>query len=165
MQIEKLFFYIVPEYESDQYIKLNGKKYFLQQIHAHIPSEHTLNTKRYAIEWHFVHKNINNEIVVIASWGEIGKMTNSQYQIVKEEIHNNKESYFSLDIQKMLPDKKHFYAYEGSLTTPPTIEGVTWIILKDILVLDNAVFKSCNKISHNNNRPLQPCNHRKILER
>ena len=43
------------------------------------------------------------------------------------------------DLMKVLPkDLEHFYAYGGSLTTPPCTEGVQWIVLKEPIELSKA---------------------------
>lgn len=40
-----------------------------------------------------------------------------------------------VNISKFLPDDddKEFWTYEGSLTTPPLLESVTWIVFKKTL--------------------------------
>jgi len=41
-----------------------------------------------------------------------------------------------VDISKFLPEEdfvKEFWTYEGSLTTPPLLETVTWIVFKKTL--------------------------------
>lgn len=35
-----------------------------------------------------------------------------------------------LNLRHLLPDEKCYWTYEGSLTTPPLCESVTWIVLK-----------------------------------
>ena len=47
-----------------------------------------------------------------------------KYQISKE-----------MELLELLPQDKDFFCYEGSLTTPPLLECVMWILLKQPLYL------------------------------
>lgn len=40
------------------------------------------------------------------------------------------EREITLDVNEFMPEERVFYTYQGSRTTPPTVEGVTWIVLK-----------------------------------
>ena len=51
---------------------------------------------------------------------EMGK----KYQISKE-----------MELLELLPQDKDFFCYEGSLTTPPLLECVMWILLKQQLYI------------------------------
>jgi len=60
----------------------------------------------------------------------------------------------------MMPSSMSFYAYEGSLTTPPCTEGVNFYILKNAVDISKAqVAKFPFKL---NARPVQSLNGRKI---
>jgi len=62
----------------------------------------------------------------------------------------------------LLPSNLSFYEYEGSLTTPPCTEGVTFFILKTPMDISKAqLAKFPFKL---NARPTQEINGRKILE-
>ena len=62
---------------------------------------------------------------------------------------------------KLLPREFDFYSYEGSLTTPPCTEGVTFYILKaTVNVSNDQVTKFPFPM---NARPVQPRNGREIV--
>lgn len=43
-----------------------------------------------------------------------------------------KQTTFSnFDPATLLPESLNYWTYDGSLTTPPLLESVTWIVLKD----------------------------------
>ncbi|MCL7034045.1 hypothetical protein MKW94_023350 [Papaver nudicaule] len=48
-------------------IQIDGITYVLDQIHWHSPSEHTINGRRFALEQHLVHKNVQLQKVVVVA--------------------------------------------------------------------------------------------------
>lgn len=69
-------------------------------------------------------------------------------------------------------DTSQFFAYEGSLTTPPCWEGVRWTVLKNALPISkNAMNHIRNLYSKNekfaglkgNNRVIMPVNDRYVF--
>ncbi|CAH8384319.1 unnamed protein product, partial [Eruca vesicaria subsp. sativa] len=54
-------------------ITVRGKKYKLQQLHWHFPSEHSINGERYALEEHMVHESKNGRFAVVAFLYNIGE--------------------------------------------------------------------------------------------
>ena len=113
--------------------------YDLVQIHFHTPSEHTVNGIRYPIEIHLVHQNKEKDAyTVLAIFGIEG---------IESETVEHMESFLplaegeekvidkALDLRSIFPSNKDYYAYGGSLTTPPCTENVNWIILKEPIIV------------------------------
>jgi carbonic anhydrase len=68
-----------------------------------------------------------------------------------------------INAASLLPAKLGYYAYSGSLTTPPCSEGVRWLVLKTpSLVSDREVGIFAARYP-NNARPIQPRNGRQVL--
>ena len=68
-----------------------------------------------------------------------------------------------INATSLLPATLGYYAYSGSLTTPPCSEGVRWLVLKTpslISTRDVAIFAARYP---NNARPIQPRNGRSVL--
>jgi hypothetical protein len=75
-----------------------------------------------------------------------------------------------------LPAKKTFYNYQGSLTTYPCTEGVTWILYADpVYIPDDHLEKIratvavnpdkiTDPVTGNSNRPIQPLNGRTVYK-
>jgi carbonic anhydrase len=67
-----------------------------------------------------------------------------------------------IDINHLLPKSLTYYTYMGSLTTPPCTENVTWIVLKEPIMLSQQQVENFGLIYSNNARPIQPKNDRLI---
>ena len=75
-----------------------------------------------------------------------------------------------MELLELLPQNKDFYCYEGSLTTPPLLECVMWILLKQPLYLSPSTMTALRSLPclhggnlENNFRPPQerfPTNYR-----
>lgn len=140
-----------------------GDEYKLLQIHAHWGgenwhdekgSEHTIDGQAYEAELHLVHYN--------TKYGEAGKALDKpdglavlgvMIAVDDEKPHpemaklcdtleniqlkGEKTSIQTpVDPIKLLPENKSYFTYPGSLTTPPLLESVTWILFKDPITTD-----------------------------
>jgi carbonic anhydrase len=64
----------------------------------------------------------------------------------------------------LLPVRRTTYRYEGSLTTPPCSEAVTWLVMTEPIQLSEKQLQTFEKLFKGNNRPVQPLNRRKVVE-
>jgi carbonic anhydrase len=64
----------------------------------------------------------------------------------------------------LLPAKRDYYFYEGSLTTPPCSEVVNWMLLTDPIEVAAADVASFAKLYPMNARPVQKANRRFVLQ-
>ncbi len=154
-------------HEHNQYVTFRDEKYTLQAFHAHMPSEHHLDGESYPIEWHFVHENARGEKLVIGAFMEVGTnisidLTNVRRAFPEVFKEFGIERELTLNVCDFLPEEKAFFSYEGSLTTPPTVEGVTWIVLKNRRVFGHVAHKALEKVIGGTNRPIQELNGRQI---
>lgn len=176
--------------------------YKLEQFHCHWGctsdkgSEHTVDGKSYAGELHLVHWNSSkyssfNEAagfcdglavlgVFLAAGtehSEVGKVAS----LLSQVLYKNDTIQFpgELDPGKLLPDEKAYWTYQGSLTTPPCTECVTWIVFKEPIEVSETqlnTFRSlrcypkgaeCSKEEGcivNNYRPPLPLGNRELRE-
>ncbi|XP_072461111.1 carbonic anhydrase 2-like isoform X2 [Notamacropus eugenii] len=126
--------------------------YRLIQFHFHwgssesLGSEHILDGKQYVAELHLVHWNTKYEnfkvavtkddgLAVVGVFLEMGTANPGLQKVVDvlSKIQTKgKESVFTdYDPTCLLPETREFYTYPGSLTTPPLLECVTWIVLRE----------------------------------
>ena len=132
--------------------------YYIEQLHFHwgknssYGSEHTIDNKRYPLEMHLVHYNSKyqnvsdavlgeerNGLAVISVLFEISKEDNEKLEPIMKKTHAVREvdgevvslGFEGQALADLLPRSKDFVTYEGSLTTPPCAEVVSWIVLKE----------------------------------
>jgi carbonic anhydrase len=150
--------------EPGSTLKINKETYNLLQFHFHRPSEEQIDGKPMAMVAHFVHKSEDGKLAVVGVLLNEGK-DNDFIKMIWENAPKNEgpEAVFDkvrINPQNLMPAALNFWSYEGSLTTPPCTEGVTFFILK------NPVDISKKQVSDfpfkRNARPVQPLNGRKI---
>lgn len=138
-------------------LHLDGRDYTLVQFHFHGHSEHTIDGKQFALEGHLVHKSADGKLAVVGVMFIEGK-NNPLLDNVLGSIGRATR----IDPQDLLPaDKKHYYHYVGSLTTPPCTEGVQWYILKQPVTASKDQISDMRQYYDKNFRAPQPVYDRK----
>jgi carbonic anhydrase len=70
-----------------------------------------------------------------------------------------------ISAEGLLPAKRDYYRFNGSLTTPPCTEGVWWIVMKETVTASKDQIEKFTKVmKHPNNRPIQELNARAVLQ-
>jgi carbonic anhydrase len=138
----------------------------LIQFHFHAPSEHTINQNQFDMEMHLVHKNKNNEFLVIGVFLKEGKH-NKNIQKIWDRISNikNEEKIYHdviFNVKSLLPPKIKYLHYLGSLTTPPCLENVNWFIIENPVDISKDQIKYFKNFITHNARPTQKLNKRII---
>ncbi|XP_053206608.1 carbonic anhydrase 1-like [Panonychus citri] len=134
---------------------VDNEAYHFTQLHFHWGtepeqgSEHAINNERYDMEMHFVHYNKKygdfNEastkpdgLVVIATLFKISESNNPALEDIVRKLEKIRcgglryELGARLNLLQLLPSSiDKYYQYQGSLTTPPCSESVTWIVFKN----------------------------------
>ncbi|XP_007535409.1 carbonic anhydrase 2 [Erinaceus europaeus] len=168
--------------------------YRLIQFHFHWGSsddqgsEHTVDKKKYAAELHLVHWNTKygdfgkavqqpDGLAVLGIFLMVGNAKPGLQKVIDvlDTIKTKGKSadFAGFDPRGLLPESLDYWTYLGSLTTPPLLECVTWIVLKEPISLSNEQmlkFRSLNfsspdepeKLMVDNWRPAQPLKNRKI---
>lgn len=142
--------------DTKNYVVYREMKYTLTDIHFHRPSEHTINGKQEAIEFHFVHTNEAQENLVV------GVLCTFEEQAATIQFVPSTDTltFNPIEFLPKTPSKFHF---EGSLTTPPTKGPIQWFVFDTVQTLSKDFLKTLPE--HHfvvNNRPTQPLNGRKI---
>ncbi len=151
-------------------LKVDGKTFELKQFHFHTPSENHINGKSYPMEAHLVHLSDKGEIAVLTVMFVEGKENPYMKKLIDKMPKHKGEEYIiksmGLKPEGILPkDITKYYRFNGSLTTPPCSEGVRWLVIKEPVQMSRDQFAAFEKVLDNNNRPLNPLNARKVLEK
>ena len=149
-------------------ITLTGRTYPLVQFHFHRPSEERINGKPFDMVMHFVHKDYDNSIAVVAVLMEKG----SEHPIIQtlwnymplEVGMDVAPPNVAIDLSRLLPASREYYTYMGSLTTPPCTENVLWMVMKNPVQVSPQQIGVFSRLYPNNARPVQPPNDRLIKE-
>lgn len=145
-------------------LQVDGESYALLQFHFHRPSEELIEGKPAAMVAHFVHKNDAGKLVVVGvllNEGRPNEVIKSVWANAPAKAGPEVEiSGSAINPALMLPAKLDYYAYEGSLTTPPCTEGVHFYILKTPAAMSTDQIRAFP--FELNARPVMPRNGRKI---
>lgn len=161
---------VVFPIQPDDYLDLEGKRFHLKQFHFHHPSEHLREGQMFDAELHLVHQNLDDASYAVvgiflsidssAGGGkEAGAMAKSFAQ------SKSPGDRIPLSPTWWLPQSRdRIYRYEGSLTTEPFTESVSWIVFHEAKGISPALFMSIFGDKPQHARSLQARNRRFIVD-
>jgi carbonic anhydrase len=147
-------------------LSLGTTNYRLLQFHFHRPSEHLIGGKSFAMEAHFVHANVANTLAVIGvlmTGGKANAVFNKLVSTMPDKEGPPVNADPAIDPNALLPAKRDYIRYSGSLTTPPCSETVDWLVLTDPIQVADADIARFAKLYPMNARPVQKLNRRFVL--
>ncbi len=153
-------------YPAGSTLVLGEQSFDLAQYHFHAPSEHTLEGQHFPMEMHLVHKSAQGKLAVLGVFISEGA-ANAAFEPVWANLPKEKGvevhlEHVTVDVDALLPKARAVYRYEGSLTTPPCSEGVQWLVFAEPITLSAEQIAAFRALVHDNNRPVQPLNGRKL---
>jgi carbonic anhydrase len=157
---------IQVNYAPGSSIEVEGTQYELVQFHFHKPSEEKIDGKSHAMVAHLVHKSPEGKLAVVAVLLDKGG-TNGLIDSIWKNLPTAKEkevlvTNVTIDAANLLPGNKGYYTFQGSLTTPPCSEEVTWLVLKTPVKIGDGEITAFGKIYPMNARPTQALNGRAV---
>jgi carbonic anhydrase len=149
-----------------QTLRVGDHRYELVQFHFHTPSEEHVDGKASAMVVHFVHRDAEGRLAVIAALIEPGNPNTGLETVLSHLPRHAGETLtvegLELDLAALLPTQRRYYDYEGSLTTPPCSEQVHWMVLAQPVHVSKAAIRRFRQLFHANARPVQPLNGRVV---
>jgi carbonic anhydrase len=146
---------------------VQNRTYELVQFHFHRPSEERINGRGTEMVVHLVHKDADGRLAVVAVLLERGA-ANPMIQTVWNNLPLEKNDTFTpavaLDVNEILPTRREYFTFMGSLTTPPCTEGVLWLVMKAPMPASPAQMALFSRLYPLNARPTQAGGGRMIKE-
>lgn len=165
------------QHVPSHFVILDRKKFHLIGFHFHHPAEHWIEGSLNSMELHVVHQNIDDgAIAVVGIMLDVAKKNsaaNAPEKVVKFIAGIAKvlkaaaatEGKVSTSPKVFLPpNPKEYYRYEGSLTTTPYSETVSWVVMRNPLLLKKDELIELIVEFKKEARFLQPINRRFILK-
>ncbi|OWW22655.1 carbonic anhydrase [Noviherbaspirillum denitrificans] len=146
---------------------LTGRTYELQQFHFHRPAEEKVDGRGFDMVAHLVHKDEEGRLAVIAVLIESGEQhpgIQTVWNNLPLEKYEPLVPVIQFDPSMMLPERREYYTFMGSLTTPPCDEGVLWIVMKEPIKASKQQLDIFARLYPMNARPVQALSGRLIKE-
>jgi carbonic anhydrase len=150
-------------------VTIEGETWELAQFHFHVGSEHTVAGGQSVGEVHFVHRNEIGALAVVAARleAEEAPEDSGPYAAILANLPTEPHSRYTdeatmIEPASLLPDSNAMWRYDGSLTTPPCTEGVSWHVLSTPMLIPTAQAEALEAAIEGSFRPVQPLNGREI---
>ena len=149
-------------------ISVLGRPWQLTQIQFHRPSEERVNGKTIEMSMHLVHRDYANNIAIVAVLLDRGPEHPSIQTLWNHLPLDTGLSVeppnVAVDLAKLLPERRDYYTYMGSLTAPPCTENVLWMVFKEPIMVSPEQIGIFARLYPHNARPIQPTYERLIKE-
>jgi carbonic anhydrase len=156
---------IQVNYGAGSSITVGGTRYELIQFHFHRPSEEKIQGKAHPMVAHLVHKSAEGKLAVVAvllDKGGASPTIETIWKNIPKEKEKEAAPDATVDAATLLPAERGYYAFQGSLTTPPCSEEVRWLVLKRPVRIADKEITAFGKLYPMNARPTQPLNGRLV---
>jgi carbonic anhydrase len=157
-------------YDRGSYLVIEGLSYELAELRFHVPAEHMIDGAVADAELQLVHGNNRGDIAIVAVPLRAGRRANQTLRRILEHAPSAVgESYYGRNVGFnplfLLPTRKDYFAYIGSLTRPPCTEGVHWYVMRTALEVDSAELRRLAQLTAGSSaRPVQALSGRAITK-
>ena len=148
-------------------IEVGARRYELTGFHFHMPGEERVDGRSFALSVHLVHRDAQGRLAVVALVAEEGP-ENPAVQTVWNHLPLERGEFVAASVEfnpaALLPQRRGYFTYMGSLTTPPCTEGVLWIVMQQPIQVSPQQLAIFARLHPMNARPVQPLNDRVIKQ-
>ncbi len=148
-------------------LEVMGRRFELVQFHFHRPSEERVDGRRFDMVVHLVHKDLDGKLAVVAvllNRGAAQPLIQTVWNNLPLEKGMDQPVRAPVDLNALLPERRDYFTYMGSLTTPPCTEGVLWMVMKTPVEVSPEQIGIFTRLYPMNARPLQAARGRMIKE-
>jgi carbonic anhydrase len=146
-------------------ITMGKETYHLKLIQLHTPGEHTVRGNFYPLELEFVHETTKGKQLIVSVFAEMKDYNPALVPIIDHlPAGSGIEVPVTFDAAALFPPSRGYYAYTGSLTTPPCTEGIEWRIFKQPISISEEQLTAIAKLTNRNARLVQPIYMRTVKE-
>jgi carbonic anhydrase len=149
-------------------LEVGGRRYEAQQFHLHWPAEHHLGADTFPAEIHLVHASPVHGNAVLGVWVRMGAHNPAWDSFfARLPVGRDTVTLADVDLRALLGlsaavDVPRLFRYCGSLTTPPYMEGIQWLVRGAPIEMDEAQLRRLREAMEHNSREVQPVNGRRI---
>lgn len=149
-------------------LKVGRETYTLQQFHFHTPGGDRLAGEEFPMAAHLLHKGKSGQLLALVVLFRLGA-ENPALKALLPHIPAGADGDHLIagavaDPGALLPARKAYYRYDGSLTASPCTEGVTWLVMQQPLELLPEQLRLWRMRFADNIRPPQPLHGRVVQE-
>jgi len=159
---------IQVNYEPGSSIRMGERDFALKQFHFHRPSEEKVHGRRHEMSLHLVHADTAGNLAVVAVLLDAGAESPVIRQLwnnlPKKEGGAERHHDIRINAADLLPADWGYYTFDGSLTTPPCTENVTWFLMKEPVTISTREIAQFSKRYPDDARPTQPLYDRLVKE-
>ncbi len=148
---------ILATVSGDNFVELEGDRYNLHSISIHTPSEHQLQSVPYELELQLNHRSPSGELAVIAMFVAAGSR-NEDLELLLASLpkgDGDQRELAGFPLMKLIPKKRTYFHYKGSMTTPPCSGNVAWYVFTNSIEAASRDIDRVVRLVVNNSRPLQ----------
>lgn len=115
-------------------LKWDGTVHTLANVHGHTPAEHQLNEITYPLELHMVHAASNpKSMAVVGLLFKYGPANPLLTKLITAQDLSTPMTVTRHEWRAILRRGSGYCQRQGSLTTPPCTEGLSWFLQTEVL--------------------------------